>query len=210
MSIDLKSFFTARELQTLSSIVNVGDAAYRDLMESQRPMFGHPYLSDTRGRIRTKFVQMQCEIESHDPKFPFAFSQRQFQYNQLIPELRNKNVILHIARSKDPDTLPYASKYKVALSDNNDALQRQMVIAPELTPPYRDEPFYALLVFGEQNKQTFSVIQFPEPGYQSIAEALPLPLVFPLADSEATETFERKKAVLKKEFLSHDAEEVSS
>ncbi|RKJ19621.1 hypothetical protein D7X48_12705 [bacterium D16-50] len=210
MPRDLKNIFTAHELQILSSIVNVGDAAYRDLMESQRPMFGHPYLSNTRGRIRTKFIQMQCELESHDPKFPFTFSERHFQYNDIIPELRNKNVILHIARSKGPDTLPYAAKYKVSLSDNNNALQRQLVIAPELTPPYCNEPFYALLVFGESNKQTFAVIQFPEPGYQSIAESLPLPLVFPLTDTKATETFERKKAVLKKEFLAHNAgEEIS-
>ncbi len=210
MPNDLKNVFTTQELQTLSSIVNVGDAAYRELMESQRPMFGHPYLSDTRGRIRTKFIQMQCEIESHDPKFPFTFFERHFQYNHIIPELRNKNVILHIARSKDPGILPYASKYKVSLSNNNNTLQRQLVIAPELAPPYCNEPFYALLVFGESNKQTFSVIQFPEPGYQSIAESLPLPLLFPLADTNATETFERKKAVLKKEFLSHSAEEVIS
>ena len=67
MPTNFKDIFTARELLVLSSIVQVGDSAYHDLMETQRPMFGHPYLADTRGRIRTKFVQMQCEIESHDP-----------------------------------------------------------------------------------------------------------------------------------------------
>ena len=209
MPTNFKDIFTARELFALSSIVQVGDSAYRDLMETQRPMFGHPYLADTRGRIRTKFVQMQCEIESHDPKFPFEFFQREFQYNQIIPELRNKNVILHIARSSSPENLPYASKYKISLSNNNNALQRQMVIDPDNTPPYGDEPFYALLVFGGGTK-TFSAIQFPEPGYQGIVETLPLPQVSLIDEAETTEVFERKKAVLKKEFLAHGVEEVIS
>ena len=52
----------------------------------------------------------------------------------------------------------YASKYKISLSNNNNALQRQMVIDPDNTPPYGDEPFYALLVFGGGNK-TFSAVQ---------------------------------------------------
>lgn len=154
-------------------------------------------------------MQMQCEIESHDPKFPFEFFQREFQYNQIIPELRNKNVILHIARSSSPENLPYASKYKISLSNNNNALQRQMVIDPDNTPPYGDEPFYALLVFGGGTK-TFSAIQFPEPGYQGIVETLPLPQISLIDEAETTEVFERKKAVLKKEFLAHGVEEVIS
>ena len=87
MHDQFRDIFTPRELMTLASIVQVGDATYRELMETQRPMFGPPYFDDTRGRIRTKVVQMQCEIESHDPKFPFEFVQREFQYNQRVPEL---------------------------------------------------------------------------------------------------------------------------
>lgn len=206
MYTQFKDIFTPRELLTLSSIVQVGDATYRELMETQRPMFGHPYFADTKGRLRTKLVQMQCEIESHDPKLPFEFFQRKFQYKQLIPELRNKNVILHIARTSSPDLLPYHSKYKVNLSNNNHALQRQMVIDSEKTPPYGDEPYYAILAFGGQ-RQTFSVIQFPEPGYTGIAECLLLPQISLTSESENTKVFERKKAVLKKEFLAHGAEE---
>lgn len=206
MYTQFKDIFTPRELLTLSSIVQVGDATYRELMETQRPMFGHPYFADTRGRLRTKLVQMQCEIESHDPKFPFEFIQREFQYKQLIPELRNKGVILHIARSSAPDLLPCASKYKIRLSDNNHALQRQMVIDFDKTPPYGNEPYYAILTFGGRS-QTFSVIQFPEPGYTGIAECLPLPQISLSNESESTKVFERKKAVLKKEFLAHGAEE---
>lgn len=206
MYTQFKDIFTPRELLTLSSIVQVGDATYRELMETQRPMFGHPYFADTRGRLRTKLVQMQCEIESHDPKFPFEFIQREFQYKQLIPELRNKGVILHIARSSAPDLLPYASKYKIRLSNNNHALQRQMVIDFDKTPPYGNEPYCAILTFGGRS-QTFSVIQFPEPGYTGIAECLPLPQISLSNESESTKVFERKKAVLKKEFLAHGAEE---
>lgn len=209
MQNQFDDIFTSRELLTLASIVQVGDATYRELMETQRPMFGHPYFADTRGRIRTKLVQMQCEIESHDPKFPFEFFQREFQYKQMIPELRNKNVILHIARSNSPEALSYASKYKVKLSNNNHALQRQLVIDLDQAPPYGNEPYYGILTFGGWG-QTFSVIQFPEPGYSGIAELFPLPQVILTGETESASAFERKKAALKKEFLAHGIEEVVS
>lgn len=201
--------FTSRELLALSSIVQVGDATYRELMETQQPMFGHPYFSSIRGRIRTTLVQMQCEIESHDPKFPFEFVQREFQYKHIIPELRSKNVILHIGRSKSPETLSHTSNYKINLSHNNHALYRQMIIDPDRTPPYGNEPYYGILTFGGRD-QTFAVIQFPEPGYGGIAELLNLPQVFLAEASESAHVFERKKAALKKEFLAHDIEEIIS
>lgn len=209
MHDQFKDIFTSRELLALASIVQVGDATYRELVETQRPMFGHPYFADTKGRLRTKLVQMQCEIESHDPQFPFEFVQRRFQYKQVIPELRNKNVILHIARSASPETLPYESNYKVSLSNNNHALQRQMVLDMNQTPPYGYEPYYALLAFGGRDL-TFSVIQFPEPGYTGIAESFVLPQINLEYQSESIQIFERKKAVLKKEFLAHDIEEAIS
>ena len=84
-----------------------------------------------------------------------------------------------------------------------------MVIDLNNTPPYSDEPFYALLVFGGCGKP-FSAIQFPEPGYNGIIEVLPLPQISFSDESEDTEVFERKKAVLKKEFLVHGVEEVVS
>jgi len=95
MSKDLSTIFSTRELLTLASIVQVGDATYRDLIEEQR-MLGHQFLKDTRSRIRTKLVQIQAELESHDSGFPFEYCQRSLQNNDLIPELRNKNVIIHI------------------------------------------------------------------------------------------------------------------
>lgn len=201
--------FTPRELMTLASIVQVGDATYRELMETQQPMFGHPYFTGIRGRIRTKLVQMQCEIESHDSKFPFEFVQREFKYKHLVPELRNKNAIIHIARSASPEMLSYASKYKIKLSNNNHALQRQMIIDLNQTPPYGDEPYYGILTFGGRN-QTFAVIQFPEPGYEGIAEQFLLPQGSLTEASESAHIFERKKAALKKEFLAHGIEEVVS
>lgn len=206
MQSQFKDIFTYRELITLASIVQVGDATYRELMEMHHPMFGHPYFSDAKERIRTKLVQMQCEIESHDPKFPFKFIQRRFQYNQVIPELRNDNVILHIARSLSPDVLPYESKYKIEMSHQNHALQRQQVLDLSYRPPYRDEPYYAILTFGGRS-HTFSVIQFPEPGYTGIAEYLQLPQMSLANETENTKVVERKKAVLKNKFLAQDIEE---
>ena len=204
-----KDVLSNAELSTLSSIVHIGDATYRELMENQRPMFGHPYFSDTRGRIRTKLVQIQCEIESHDSNFPFNFYQREFSYKQRIPELRTKNIIIHIGRSLAPNRLTYRSKYKIDLSYNNEQLRRQQIIDFDKTPPFGEEPFYGILVFGG-HEHTFSVLQFPEPGYKSIADSILIPQIIALPKSEEAETFERKKALLKKEFFAHESKEAKS
>ena len=172
-------------------------------------MFDHPYFNDIRGRIRTKLVQMQCEIESHDPMFPFEFVQREFKYKQMIPELRSKNAIIHIARSKSPDVLPYASKYKINLSNNNHTLYRQMVFDLKQTPPYSEEPYYALLTFGG-SINPFSAIQFPEPGYTGVAESLPLPQFVLSNETENAQIFERKKAALKQKVLDIGIKEIVS
>lgn len=206
---DFKNIFSPKQLSTLASIVQVGDATYRELMEIQQPMFGHRYFNDTRGRLRTKLVQIQCEIESKDPEFPFEFYQREFRYKQCIPELQTKKAIIHIARNDNPFTLPYKSKYKTDLSYRNDAIRRQIIFNANNTPPYSNEPFYGMLVFGGR-QQTFSNILFPEPGYKGIAETIAVPQINLINDGKQNETFERKKAVLKEEFLAYKEQEVIS
>lgn len=206
---ELEAALTPKQLSTLASIVYVGNAAYRDLMETQRPMFGHRYFRETRGRIRTKLVQMQCEIESHDTDFPFEFHEQKFLYGDCGPELHSKNVILHIARSSSPEKLPSKARYKIELSNNNAPLHRQMVMDTDLQPPYGLAPLYGLLVFGGFEK-TFSVIQFPAPGYHDILETIVIPHIILSEESKDTELFERKKAVLKEEFLAHGSKEAIS
>lgn len=196
---NFKDILSERQLTALASIIQVGDAAYRELMEIKA--FGHCYLKSIRGYMWTKLVQMQCEIESYEAGFPFEFSQRKFKYGQIVPELRTKGLILHIARSSHPDVLPYSSEYKIKLANNNEPIQRQLVIDDQTNPPsFINEPYYGLLVFGGQN-QRFSVIQFPEPGYIGIAKKIDIPQSCLTGAVKETETFERKKAVLKDEFL---------
>lgn len=200
----LKDILTSQQIASLASMISIGDATYKDLI-SKDSFFSHPYSTDLRGRLRTKLVQMQCEIESHSPGFPFEFSQRTFQFGQCIPELRTKDLILHIARSSNPDILPPISKYKLNLSNNNDSLQRQFMLDFDHLPRYSFAPFYGLVVFGGTD-DIFAVIQFPEPGYFDIAESIKLPLDMPINQSEA-KTFERKKVALKEKILSSNGEE---
>ena len=204
-----EDILSERQLTTLASIVQVGDATYWELMDIKA--FGHCYFKGIRGHMWTKLVQMQCEIESYEAGFPFEFSQRKFKYGQIVPELRTKDVILHIARSSHPDVLPYSSEYKIKLANNNEPIQRQLVIDDQTSPPSLiNEPYYGLLVFGGQD-ETFSVIQFPEPGYIGIAEKIEIPQICLTGAVKENETFERKKAVLKDEFLvAHNSKEIVS
>lgn len=193
------------QLTWLTSIVQVAEATYRELLEDKNIILSHPYLMSERGRLRTKLAQMQCEIESHEPKFPFDFSQKSFRFGHVIPELRTKGLILHIGRSRNSDTLPPAANYKKKLSNNNRPLCRQLVFNPNYEPAVIAEPFYGLLAFGGED-ETFIRIHFPEPGYQEIAETIVVPNIW-ISKNEETVQFERKKAVLKKEFLEVGLEE---
>lgn len=202
-----KDFFTHHEMITLASIVQVGDATYFDLIEAESPMFAHQYFTDLRGRIRTKLVQMQCEIERHDDKFPFEFYEREFCYGHKVPELRNKHMIIHIAQSNSPISLPSKADYKFDLTFNNDSLCSQMKLNFSGEPQYIQEPYYGILVFGGRREKTFCRLQFPEPGYKAIADYIDIPLISLIEKKEETRKFERKKAVLREEFLAHGAKE---
>ncbi len=191
--------FTTAQLRMIASIVQVGDAVFNELVDSDESIFNHRYFLGTRSRIYTKLVQIQCQIESVSSGFPFQFSERTFAYEDIIPELRTDNCILHFARSNSPDILPYPASYKKELSQNNTMLRKQLILDFDNMPKTKDEPYYGLVVFGEKRRNLFIVIQFPEPGFGGIAKKIIVPQIIS-GGQEEKEEFKRKKAVLKKEY----------
>ena len=207
MGIVKENILTQREMITLASIVQVGDATYFDLMEAESPMFGHPYFTDLNGRIRTKLVQRQCEIEHYDVKFPFEFSEIEFCCGHKVPELRNEHMIIHIAQSNSPISLPSKADYKHDLTYNNDLLYSQLKLNFLGEEKFVQELYYGILVFGGRRGKTFCRLQFPEPGYKGIADYIDIPILGVMKEQEETKKFERKKAVLREEVLSHNFKE---
>lgn len=199
------SVFSVNQLKTLSAIVHVSEAVYRDFIVSNELLLTHQYLRCECGRIRTKLFQMQSEIESHNPGFPFQFGEINFAYKHTIPELRTDKVILHLARSTSPNRLSNRARYKVDLSENNQAICRQLSFNFDNIGHYEECPLYALLVIGGYDTP-FSVIQFPEPGYKDIAKIIPVPQYISSFSAESGVEIERKKAVLRKEFLTSSTE----
>ena len=193
MAIVKENILTQREMITLASIVQVGDATYFDLMEAESPMFGHPYFTDLNGRIRTKLVQRQSEIE--------------FCCGHKVPELRNEHMIIHIAQSNSPISLPSKADYKHDLTYNNDLLYSQLKLNFLGEEKFVQELYYGILVFGGRRGKTFCRLQFPEPGYKGIADYIDIPILGVMKEQEETKKFERKKAVLREEFLSHNFKE---
>lgn len=203
-----ESLLTQYEMTTLASIVQVGDSTYFDLIEKES-LFAHKYCTDLRGRLRTKLVQMQCEIEHHDNKFPFEFSEIEFCCGYTAPELRNKYMIIHIAQSSSPVSLPSKADYKHKLTYNNNPLCRQMKLDFLGEEKYTEELYYGLLVFGGRRGKTFCRLQFPKPGYTAIEDYIDIPMISLVSEKEETKKFERKKAVLREEFLAHNAKKAT-
>ena len=191
--------FTAAQIRMLTSIVQVGEAVYNELTNNDKKLFAHPYVRGLKSRMRTKLVQIQCQIESKTPEFPFLFNERSFAYENIIPELRTENCILHFAQSKSPDILPYSSGYKKDLSYNNKRIGKQLVFDFDNMPKAITEPLYGLVVFGGKQNLPFIVVQFPEPGFNGIAKKIIVPQIVS-AETEGEE-FKRKKSVLKEEYL---------
>lgn len=198
--------FTTTQLRMIASIVQVGEATFNELIGNDKSVFSHRYFSGTKSRILTKLVQIQCQIESKSSEFPFQFSERTFAYDDIIPELRTENCILHFAKSNSPDILPYPSGYKKELSQNNMMIRKQLVLDFDDMPKTKDEPFYGLVVFGGKRENPFIVIQFPEPGFSRIAKKITIPQIIS-GGQEEKEEFKRKKAVLKEEYLSQLSKE---
>ena len=207
MAFDIDNLLTLDQLHMLSNIVQIGESCYRDMIKDHS-LLDHFYCDDLRRRARTKFVQLQYELESHDPAFPFELVQRSFQFDQKIPELHTERLILHIGRSTSPEKLPNRAKYKTDLSDRNSLIARQRMLNFYAQPVVKDTPFYGILTFGGNDK-TFANVLFPSPGYKEIADRIPVPLIVVDSSSNAGQSFERKKAVLKDEFNARHAEGVN-
>ena len=206
----MDSFFqevlTARQLSSLSSIVQIGLSAYEDLKNSNQGIVLHPFMKNNSGRIKTTLVQIQAELERNDPSFPFRFNSRRLCFGQVVPELSTEKVILHLARSSAPNVLPSAAKYKYELSYNNDRIRRQLMIGNYTTPPAKFAPLYGILVFG-YDESGDAVIQFPEPGYSDIAEIIRIPKVVLVNNAMDDKKVERRKASLKTEYLRRKKED---
>jgi len=196
---------TEQHMKKLSMIVTVGDGVYRELM--QEGLFAHKYFTNVKGSLYTKLIQRQCEIESRDKDFQFTFTEREFGYGHIIPELQLPNLIMHFGRSQSADQLPHKAAHKVELSNANHPVYRQLRINTDLEPPHESGPYYAIVTFGTKYSLDFITMQFPAPGYFGIADSIVLPLV---ADEKGeAETIKRKKAILKKEVASMSEEGVS-
>jgi len=199
MAILPKTILCKEQLQTLSSIIQVGEACYRDMI-AEHAISGHRYDEYLISRARTLFVQLQCELCSREPTFPFNVVQQSIHSKLKVTEFHTDNLILHFARSSSPNKLPNETKYRKLLSKNNSSLIIQREANYYKSHLESSLPLFGILTFG--GKETlFMVILFPYPGYREIAERIEIPIVsFDELSSSGVE-FERKKALLKEEFV---------
>lgn len=198
MDIRFDSLFTPPQLKFLADTVQIGTDAYALLTQNADSPFSHLYMRPEGTRIRTKLMQMQVALGAASPQCPFAFSERHFAGGQVIPQLENNDVLLHIAFRRNRHELPPRAKYKVDLSERNSPFQRQFQMFGDHTLTLGTQKLFAFLIFGGE-EQPFATILLPEAGYGGIADEIELPLLKDLTPKP--KEIVRRTVALRDEYL---------
>lgn len=198
MDIRFDSLFTPPQLKFLADTVQIGTDAYALLTQNADSPFSHPYMRPEGTRVRTKLMQMQVALGAASQQCPFAFSERHFAGGQVVPQLENDDVLLHVAFRKNRHDLPPRAKYKVELSERNSPFQRQFQMFGDHTLTLGTQKLFAFLIFGGE-EQPFATILLPEAGYGGIADEIELPLLKDLTPKP--KEIVRRTVALRDEYL---------
>lgn len=198
MDIRFDSLFTPPQLKFLADTVQIGTDAYALLTQNTDSPFSHPYMRPEGTRVRTKLMQMQVALGAASQQCPFAFSERRFAGGQVVPQLENDDVLLHVAFRRNRHDLPPRAKYKVELSERNSPFQRQFQMFGDHTLTLGTQKLFAFLIFGGE-EQPFATILLPEAGYGGIADEIELPLLKDLTPKP--KEIVRRTVALRDEYL---------
>lgn len=198
MDIRFDSLFTPPQLKFLADTVQIGTDAYALLTQNADSPFSHLYMRPEGTRVRTKLMQMQVALGAASQQCPFAFSERRFAGGQVVPQLENDDVLLHVAFRRNRHDLPPRAKYKVELSERNSPFQRQFQMFGDHTLTLGTQKLFAFLIFGGE-EQPFATILLPEAGYGGIADEIELPLLKDLTPKP--KEIVRRTVALRDEYL---------
>lgn len=112
--------------QIYYSIMN-GVEIFKGLKINNIEIFDNDLSSNILPRVMTFCVDRQFSPDIYINKNGFEANIKKVNvFNYKVVELRNKNMVMHIAKTKKEKKLPCKSKYKLEYSKNNNFEQQQL------------------------------------------------------------------------------------
>lgn len=135
--------------QIYYSISN-GVEIFKSLKIDNIEIFDNELSSNILSRIMTFCIDRQFSPDIYINKHGFESNIKKVNvFNYKVAELRNKNMVIHIAKTNRGKSLPTKSGYKLRYAQNNNFKQQQLKLdLSEKTSKTTVEPYYGIITYN--------------------------------------------------------------
>ena len=135
--------------QIYYSISN-GVEIFKSLKIDNMEIFDNELSSNILSRIMTFCIDRQFSPDIYINKNGFESNIKKVNvFNYKVAELRNKNMVIHIAKTNRGKSLPTKSGYKLRYAQNNNFKQQQLKLdLSEKTSKITVEPYYGIITYN--------------------------------------------------------------
>ena len=135
--------------QIYYSISN-GVEIFKSLKIDNIEIFDNELSSNILSRIMTFCIDRQFSPDIYINKNGFESNIKKVNvFNYKVAELRNKNMVIHIAKTNRGKSLPTKSGYKLRYAQNNNFKQQQLKLdLSEKTSKITVEPYYGIITYN--------------------------------------------------------------
>lgn len=135
--------------QIYYSISN-GVEIFKSIKIGNIEIFDNELSSNILSRIMTFCIDRQFSPDIYVNKNGFESNIKKVNvFNYKVAELRNKNMVIHIAKTSRGNVLPTKSAYKLRYAHNNDFNQKQLKLdLSEISGKTTEEPYYGIITYN--------------------------------------------------------------
>ncbi len=187
-----------------------GNVAYNQITNNQKykNIFHSELFPNARAHLMNFLICRQFEQDMLKTSFPFdARILKVNNFGRKNIELFKENIVIHIAKAKDEDSLPSRSGYRESYSYLNRFLEKQLMFSCDdiKNISVDSEPYYIFLTYGgKDNTIDFVNLIVPNAGMTNILKKVNLKeslSLFKFSEESIAKTEEKNITKLKKEVI---------
>lgn len=185
-----------------------GLTAFKELVQENEKIFQSDFFHNIRGWVLNYMMFRQFESDMLSKTFPFIpLSKKVNNFNYKTLNLISDNLIINVAKSIAPRTLPNRSQYRRRYCRLNEFNKHSLYFAvdPSNQLVVKNEPYFMFLTYGV-TKNEIQFVDLVVPNH-SMRECLAIRSlkdelsVYTSESMEETVTSEKKVAILKNDVL---------